>query len=203
MTITYPIDLPSSPRPSGYTLNGISSSALTQSPFSGSQQIQLMQSELWTFSLSLPPMNSTQAREWFASMKSLKGRYGTFYWGDPRWTAPVGTWAGTPVVDGASQTGYVLNIRGLDTGATIKAGDMIQIGTDSSRRLHIVTVDAVENGSGGAAVDIWPALREATTDGISIVTSSPKGVFRLSTNAASLSWQPFKYGMELEIMEAL
>lgn len=203
MPVVYPIDLPSAPRPSGYTLNGVSSAAMTQSPFSGSQQVQLNQSEMWSFSLSLPPMNSAQARAWFSSLKLLKGRYGTFYWGDPTWSTPAGTWAGTPVIDGATQTGYLLNIRGLDAGATIKAGDMIQIGTGSTRRLHMVTLDAVEDGSGNATIDIWPALREPTTDGISIVTSSPKGVFRLSTNAASVSWQPFKYGMELEIMEAL
>lgn len=203
MAIVYPIDLPSSPKPSGYTLNGISSAAMSQSPFSGSQQVQLLQSEYWSFSLSLPPMNSAQAKEWFAAMKSLKGKYGTFLWGDPIWTTPVGTWGGTPVIDGASQNGYVLNVRGLSAAATIKAGDFFQIGDGATRRLHMATVDAVADGSGLAAIDIWPALREPTTDGISITPSSPKGIFRLATNAASLSWQPFKYGMDLEIMEAI
>src|SRR5690606_29710551 len=99
--------------------------------------------------------------------------------------APQGTWAGAPVVNGGDQTGLELEIDGLDEGATIKAGDYFQIGSGSTARLYKVLVDVTADSSGEVTLDIWPRLRESPADNAPLVTSTPKGLFRLASNETS------------------
>ena len=61
MSITYPISLPTIPAPANFTINASSFSAMTQSPYSASQQVQLNQGQLWSFTVDYPPMSDAQA----------------------------------------------------------------------------------------------------------------------------------------------
>ncbi len=203
MTITYPITLPLNPAPSRFTLNATSFSSMTQSPFSAAQQVQLLQGQLWSFSVDYPPMSEDQARNWFGTLSQLNGRFGTFLFGDPRWKSPRGNWAGAPVVNGASQVGQILNMSGFAASAIVRAGDYFQIGSGSSAKLHVVTQDVVAGGGGLAALDIWPRLRASPSNGSALVTASPKGVFRMSSPNLSRSWEPFRHGLSFEMVEAL
>ena len=195
--------LPLAPAPMSFTVNATSFSALSQSPFSAAQQVQLLQGQLWSFSVSYPPMSDDQARTWFSRLSQLLGRYGTFYFGDPRCKRPRGAWAGTPIVNGGTQTGQTLAISGFTVGTDICGGDYFQLSTGSSSRLHMVTQDAVADGSGNITADIWPRLRESPTNSGAIVTATPQGVFRLATSNVSKTFEPFRNGISLEIVEAL
>src|SRR3954463_10292223 len=119
---------------------------------------------------------------WVAALRSLDGPVGTFYLGDTAWKTPRGTATGTPLVNGASQTGEDLATDGWTASVTgiLKAGDWIQLGTGSSARLYMVMVDANSNGSGQATLTIRPKLRSSPGDNSAIVTNSPVGVFRLA-----------------------
>ena len=99
-------------------------------------------------------------------------------------TSPSDGGAVDPKVDGASQTGNVLNIDGLQPGKAnaFPAGSYIQIGTGSSARLYMVTADADADYNGEAALDIEPAIITAPSDNADIVYQSPVGVFRLTAN---------------------
>lgn len=203
MTINYPLALPSSPAPARFTINQTSFSALTQSPFSASQQVQALPGQLWSFSVEFPPMNDTQARDFFGTLAQLKGRYGTFLFGDPRWTAPRGDWGAAPLVNGPGQSGQTLAVSGLPGSAIVRAGDYFQTGSGATARLHMVTVDATANGSGEVTLDIWPRLRATPVDSSAIVTARPKGVFRLSSSNVARTWEPFRWGLNLEMVEAV
>lgn len=198
----YPITLPASPGARRVTKIGRNSSGISVSPWTLEEQVQLNQGQAWRFSIELPPMNEAQARAWFAALLSLNGNYGTFYFGSPIWKAPLGSWAGSPVVAGAGQVGTTLAIGGLNTGATGKAGDYFQINSGAASRLHMLTADFAESG-GGATLEIWPRLREAPGDTTPLVVSSPKGIFRLASPDVALAWEPFTHGITIDIAEAL
>lgn len=123
MAITYPLTLPAAP---GFTRSRlvprtvVSSSA---SPFTGEQQVYRHQGEWWEFEAGLPPMRRAVAETWLAPLTSLHGKHGTFLFGDPDGKTPLGAFTGTPLVDGAGQTGNVLATKGWTAAITLKAGN--------------------------------------------------------------------------------
>lgn len=203
MAISYPILLPLWPAPRSFQQTETSFAAMTSSPWTGSQQVQLNQGQIWGFSVEYPPMNDAQARAWSGVLAQLNGRYGTFLFGDPKWKSPLGSWAGAPVVDGPGQAGQTLAMRGFDVGATGKAGDYFQHGADADARLYKVTQDFTADGAGEAQVEIWPRLRISPQDGDALTLVSPRGVFRLVSPTVSRSWEPFRHGLAFDMIEAL
>ena len=203
MSITYPLTLPNRPAPSRFAIEPASFSAMTQSPWTAAQQVQLNQGQMWTISIDLPPMGEADARDWLSTLLSLRGQYGTVLYGNPKMKQPRGNWGSAPVINGDNQTGQELDVGGLPANAIIRAGDFFQIGEGSTARLYMVTQDATADGAGEATLDIWPRLRTATTSGSAIVASSPQGVFRLAAPSVSLQFEPFRYGLSLQFIEAI
>tara|TARA_Y100000114_G_C11718998_1_gene307474 strand:+ start:66 stop:695 length:630 start_codon:yes stop_codon:yes gene_type:complete len=183
---TYPLTFPSTvPVSTNFRINRMV--GVTESIYTGSQQVYQYTGEFWEVDISMPPMRTATARAFVAFLVSLRGQYGSFFVGDFDARTALGTAgssAGTPLVNGASQTGNSLIIDGATTSQTgyLKAGDYIQIGSGSSQRLHMVIADANTDGSGNATLSIEPALRESPADDTAITVANTKGVFRLSTN---------------------
>ena len=202
MTVTYPLTLPPNPAPSRFTINQTSFSSVTQSPWSATQQIQLLTGQTWSISVGYPPMSDDQARNFQGILAALNGRFGTFLFGDPKWKTPRGNWGAAPLVNGAAQVGQTLAVDGLPASAVIRAGDYFQLGSGSSSRLHMVTQDATAV-AGAVTLDIWPRLRASPADNDPITVTNPKGVFRLSNPNVSRSWEVFRHGLSLEMLEAL
>ncbi len=177
MTISYPLTLPSAFSCRTFQLGPDHSDVVNESPFSKKQTIYSHTGERWSLSLQWPPLNTTYARQLQAFICALDGAVGTFYFGDPQMATPLGLNVGTPVVNGAGQTGKTLSTTGWTPSTTgvLKAGDYIQLGT----YLHIVLQDASSNGSGVAVLDIFPRLRVSPSNGSSVITTGAKGLFRL------------------------
>lgn len=186
MAITYPLTLP--------TITGIqsvnfivrNSVGATQSPFTYEQQIFKNPGQRFEADVTLPPMTRASADVWNTFFIKLYGQYGTFLLGDPNAATPRGTASsspGTPVVNGASQTGNTLNIDGVPASQTgyLKAGDYIQLGSGSGARLYKVLDDADSNASGEVQLTIYPDLRSSPSDDATVVVSSAVGLFRLTT----------------------
>lgn len=197
------VTLPSAPAPSRFTRRASSSAGVSRSPWSLVEQVQQNQGQLWAFSVELPPMSDDQARDWWGAMLGLNGPAGTFLFGDPKWKTPRGDWAGAPVIDGGGQEGQTLALAGFTAAATGRAGDYFQLGADLDTRLYCVTADFVADGGGAAQIEFWPRLRLSPADQESIVTATPKGVFRLATGDVPMSWEPFRNGYSFDIFEAL
>ena len=207
MTITYPLTMPATPDFSSIRSVGQSVVATSISPFTRKSQKQVHQGDGWAFDLKLPPMTRAQAGAWIAFLLQCNGQEGTFYFGHAGTMTPIGTVGGTPVVDGAGQTGKVLNTRGWNPeSGVLLAGDYIQIGTGATSRLYmnLVDVDAsAASPEGAAALDIYPRLRESPADADSIVVSAPVGLFELLSN--EMSWdigEAVFYGLNFGIREA-
>lgn len=206
MAISYPITLPSGPGYRRVSIQPRSSVASYSSPFTQQQQVYAHPGQLWTGEFELPPMNRDEAAAWVAALTSLNGIEGTFVFGDPSWISPRGVGTGTPLINGGSQTGYDLITDGWTTSQTgiMKAGDWIQIGTGSSRRLHMVMADANSDGSGNATLTLWPRVRSAFANNTALTVNSPTGIWRLTANAAwTINVDNLVAGITVTCVEAL
>lgn len=209
MAITYPLSLPTVSGIASVNFIARSATGITTSPFTLESQVFRNQGERFEADVSLAPMKRDDAEQWNAFFLKLYGQFGTFLLGDPNASVPRGsasTTPGTPVVNGASQTGDTLNIDGAPASATgyLKAGDYIQLGSGTSSRLYKVLDDANSNGSGEVALTIYPDLRSSPSDGATVVVSDAKGLFRLNTptHQWSISQDSF-YSMTFGAIEAI
>lgn len=81
---------------------------------------------------------------------------------------------GTPVMNGAGQSGTVLSLRGLTPGYVLKQDYWLTIlRSDGVAYLHSVFTDATVNGSGNVAVQIEPPLRFPFPDGATVLLQTP------------------------------
>lgn len=190
MSITYPITLPATPAPAAIRFVPHAIVAVSASPFTGAQQVYQHQGQFWRAEVTLPPMLRADAEPWLAAFLQLNGRRGTFYLGDPLGASPRGVATGTPLVNGASQTGQTLVTDGWTPSTTgiLKAGDYIQVGTS----LHKVLADANSDIGGNATLDIWPRLRSSPADNAAITVSNTVGLFRLMDNDMPWTEKPGK-----------
>ena len=205
MPISYPLNFPAVGI-RNVTIRARTVVGLNSSPFTGQQQVYKHQGQWWEMEVTLPPMKRADAEQVAAFLVKLNGRFGTFTFGDPLNTAPRGVGTGTPLVNGAGQTGTDLVTDGWtpDTTGILKAGDWIQLGTGSSSRLHKVLDDVNSDGSGNATLTLFPDLRTSPADNAAITVSSPKGLWRLAANEVDYSIDEASiYGMTFACVEAL
>lgn len=209
MAETYPLTLPSHTGIATVMWAAENRVAVAESPFTLHQQVVKHAGQRWSGTYALPAMKREDAEVWNAFLLRLDGSFGTFLMSDPVATAPRGSASstpGTPVVNGASQTGHELAIDGLPASATgyLKAGDYIQLGSGSSAKLHKVLEDVDSNASGEATLNIWPDLRSSPSDDATVAVSNAKGVFRLVDN--TVNWNIAAngfYAISFSFVEAL
>ena len=190
MAITYPISMPNDRRLAEVRFTPRSVVGVSRSPFTRQPKAHVWDGQIWEADITLPPLKSSEARDWESFMIKLNGQEGTFLFGDPRSTGPSGTISGTIRIDGSAQVGNSLVIDGATTGQTLLAGDWFQLSTGSSARLYRNLTDATANGSGELTLDIWPSIRTAYADNTIVTLSSPKGVFRMVSNEMPFNFSP-------------
>lgn len=205
MAIVYPITFPTSAI-QGVTIRSRNVVATSVSPFTGQQQVYKHPGQWWEMEVTMPAMKRADAEAVAAFLIKLSGQYGTFLLGDVANTAPRGVGTGTPLVNGASQTGDSLVTDGWTPSTTgiLKAGDWIQLGSASSTRLHKVLDDVNSDGSGNATLTIWPNLRSSPSDNAAIVVNNTKGIWRLANSAPDYTIDIGNiYGITFACVEAI
>ncbi len=80
---------------------------------------------------------------------------------------------GSPVVNGAGQTGYNIAVRNLTANYVGKEGYWLSIVDGTQHYLHNVTTNFNANGSGVATIPIYPALRVPFSDGATVNLAKP------------------------------
>lgn len=196
--MSYPLSLPSSRGIRKITFRPRSVVGVGASPYTLSQEVFVHAGEAWAADVELVPMEREDAEPWLAWLLGLNGREGTFYLGDPKGAAPRGTWSGSILVRGASQTGKALIVDGASPFATAKAGDWFQLGTG----LHKVTQDALFDSSGETTLRFWPGLRSSPADNAALTLLAAKGVFRLSGSEQQWVEEELEYGLSFSCEEA-
>lgn len=196
MTTPPLLDLPGYPNApciASVTMTLVRTVGITASPFTKEEQAFKWPGEIWMADFKLPSLTSrAAAAPWLAFGARLEGKWGRFLMGDPAARLPRGQPTGTPVVDGASNTGNTLETRGWSANAqgVLLEGDYIQIGTGVSSRLKMVTQDVNADSSGEATISIAPDLGSSPADGTAIITTNARGIFRLTENSFSWSVDP-------------
>jgi len=160
------------------------------SPFTAAQQVYRHPGEWWEGEVTFRAMRRADAALVQSFLAELRGKEGTFLYGDPNALATgiLGV-GGTITVNGAGQTGNALIVDGMtpSTNGILKAGDYFQLGTGLTSRLYMATQNLNSNGSGQGTITFEPALRSSPTDNSAVTTASPKGLMRLISNDAE--WQ--------------
>ncbi len=159
-----------------------------RSPLDQSIQTLELTGSRWMASFALPPMPRVDAAAWLAFLTRLNGMAGRFYAGDPSGKTPQGVATGSPLVNGASQTGTSLITDGWTVSVTgiLKAGDYIAYDVPSgNRQLHMVVVDANSDGGGNATLIVTPPIRESPANNAVIIKSATTCVMMLSTDDAA------------------
>lgn len=173
----YPINFPSGLTVNNLQIKMLNSVAVVRSKFAYNRKAHNFTGEMWEMSGTLPLMNRDTAEAYLAFIAKLKGKYGSFLFPLPTSISSArGSWGGTPVVDGGSQTGDTLDIRGLPNNITgvARQGDYINLGTGATTRMHKVLDDANSNGSGETTINIWPSLRTSPNDGDAVAYENIK-----------------------------
>lgn len=205
MGLSYPLSFPTTFRPARVRIGTRSRSGVSVSPFTFSQEVFEHQGDMWRAEVSLPQLGRADAEVFTSFLASLSGRRGTFTMADPANLAPRGTWAGTPLVNGAhAARTKTIAMDGFSAGATVKAGDRFQVGAGATAHLYMVVQDATADGGGVATLEIWPRLRASVADNESLVTTNPVGLWRLDSD--DVDWEiqpPTEYLLSFTCIEAL
>jgi hypothetical protein len=108
----------------------------------------------------------------------MRGREGTFLWGDASRFCKQEIGLGTPETVGVSQGRSVVSTGWTPNVEILKAGEWLEIGGKLRQVMETTQSDA----SGNATFTVWPDL-QAVADATEIIYREPKGIFRLSQEA--------------------
>lgn len=168
------------------------------SPFNGASQTVSYPGSRWEATLSFDNLDDWQSRKLEVLLAKLDGKAGRVMLGDfGRWGRPP---MGSPVVDGANNTGTSMMSRGWAPDRKVLwEGDYITI----NEELKLVTADVWSDNSGYAQLSIAPMLRVIPPNGARIETQKPQGAFRLAENTNGVKRQPaFNNSFTLKFSEA-
>ena len=148
------------------------------SPLNGVTQTLEMPGASWKATLSFSNLTNDDRREFMSFLVKLRGSSGRFYLHDHSHVSPRGIATGTPLVNGASQTGASLITDGWTISQTniLRAGDYIEVNDE----LKMVVADVNSDGSGNATLTIEPPLRASPGENAAITVSEPKAIMRLT-----------------------
>ena len=165
--------------------------AVVESPFTYDTQVHAHQGARWEAEVSLPPLTHSEARSVEAFIIGLKGREGTFTFGNPLHTSGVNsTTQGSTAIRSTSLT------TTSGSGAVL-AGTYFQLGN----YLYIVTTD---KAAGAATLNFEPPLRETIASGVALDFTLPKSTWRMAANDIGWSISSASiYGFSFSCIEAL
>ena len=173
--------------------------AVTTSPFTGTQQVQDWGGEWWTYEIEFTVRQGADGRRLSAFFAALGGSRGTFIFRDPFVGYPTGP--ASVLVNSAGQTGNALTVDGLGTQALL-AGDFIQLGTLGTTRLYQVTADATPV-AGGATLQIVPKLRTPSVNNAAVNIRTPGCLLRLTSPVPASIGLADLYRFSISAREAL
>jgi hypothetical protein len=206
---TYPLQMPSTPNFIRSEWGIAKAVAQSQSPFTYSTQVHEFTGAKWYSTVTLPPMNRSQASEWQSFFMQLHGSFGTFLMGDPDAIAlgVQGTISNTIAVSADHSVGaFDVTVDGADTSESqlFKKGDYVQFNSGATSKLHMIIADVASDGSGNATLTIEPPLSATLANNATVTYASPKCVMRMTNNELTWSANHISlYGVSFSCEEVL
>ncbi len=169
----------------------------------GSQGVEIA-APLWGAALEAEPMNEISSGAWQALLMQLRGQTNQLtLWNIAR-PVPLGTMRGTMTLNiAAAQGDTTLSIIAATQAATtLKAGDLLGLGSGTTQQVVMVMADATANGSGVISVTIEPPLRNGHLIAAAVTWDKPTVLFRRKQSQASWDYQTtFASGFSLDLVE--
>lgn len=147
------------------------------------RQTRTSNAQRWSIAFEWSPMRRAVFMQFYAFLLAQRGQADTFTCKLDGHAAPLGLWTGTPIVNGANQTGRTINLSGFTYSQVgiAKAGDIIKFAGHS--KVYMVTADATSSGTGTATLSIEPALMQSPAHAEAVVSSNvPFAVKLVSDN---------------------
>ena len=195
--------LPTSPAFAQLNIESIQQTIVSRS-ITGRRQARQIGGQYWRLSAVYPPMTRAEFAPIHAFMIKQRGAYETFTVTPPVVGTALGPGGGTPLVNGASQTGRSVVTDGWPTGATLtvlKAGDYIKFANHT--KVYMVIADTVSDTNGDATISIEPALLTSPANNTAVTYSSvPFTVFFEGKAIEYVTDSTGFYQFELEMCEA-
>ena len=183
---------PSTVTPNDMSIQFASNAARYVSPFSGVTKAIARDAALLQVTMQFRFLRSVSQTSGVATdenaRSTLMGFLAKLNGPEHQFTLPMfiaqnlGAWGGSPLVNGAGQTGSSLIIDAVGEGSVTAyafAGDWFEVNGE----LKICTATAHMN-SDDATLEFWPPLREAPANNAVIDNASPTGVFILMEDPA-------------------
>ena len=193
--------LPTIETPSSATLSAIQPTRVSVS-HSLKRQARSSNAHRWTLKFGYALMPRAHIMQFYSFLLNLRGQADTFTTILPGHTTPQGSWAGTPVVAGASQTGAAVNLSGFTASQTgiVKAGDLLQFAGHT--KVYMATADASSSGTGTATVSIRPALMQGPANGEAVASSNVAFTVALASDSMDTSIQAGPlYALNIDMVE--
>ena len=161
---------PTSPAFQSLAVSSFQSTFVSRS-ISGRRQARQIGGQYWIMRASFPPMTRAQFAPIHAFVMAQRGRYESFTLTPPVISTGLGSPAGTPLVNGADQTGRSVVTDGWNNAITIfKAGDYLKFANHD--KVYTVSADVSSSGAGAATIAIEPALITSPANDSAITYSS-------------------------------
>jgi len=185
------------------TLTVRSAVGVATSPYSFARETQDWGGDRWSMSLQFLRQPRADAAILEAFLLKLRGGVNKVRLGDPWCSLVRGSKDGTPLSAGMNVAGATtLNTKGWTISATgvLLQNDYIQV-EDS---LYRVLDDVDADGGGNATIEVWPRLRKAHAEGLTITTDNARGVFALAEPTVTFSRNAIElFGTQVDLVEAL
>lgn len=163
--------------PASLTWRPESNTKTFRSPFNGASQTVRFPGTRWVCSLTFNNLSDEKSRRIDSLVAELDGEYGRVKIRD--WGRSGRTPAGSPLVDGANQTGTELHSKGWTAGMVVlRQGDYITVNDE----LKMVTADVSSASNGTALIPFAPMLRSSPPANAVIEVANPYGIFKLKDN---------------------
>lgn len=176
--------------------------SVTRSPFTGTIQTQdwgITGATWWEYEIEIALLTGRNGQRMSAFLAQLGGMAGRFLFADPSIRNATGV--GSPLVNGAGQTGTSLITDGWSTAGLLQ-GDFFSLGTDTSTRLYQVTKDVVPV-AGAATIEFVPPLRSSPADNAALQVVAPQVVLRPTSTIPATIQRADKYTFSFSAREAI
>ncbi len=168
--------------PNSSSFELVSNTRIFQSPLTNAIQTTTRKGSLWRISMQFNNLSGSDRATLQAFLSKLNGAEHRFTVHDHSFTRR-GAGGGTPLVNGASQTGTSLVLDGASASVNnwLMTGDYISFNNE----LHMVTADTNSDGSGNVTLPIAPPIRKSPADDLAVDIAAPiDGVFILTSSAS-------------------
>lgn len=194
---------PSTPAPSKLTVTASFGTLQDRTP-SGRRNVRQLGAHLWELACVFP---DTMGRDQFMPIMGFlmeqEGRFETFTFLAPGLAEPRGAATGTPLVNGATQTGKTLVTDGWAINTLqMRIGDIFKL--TGSPKVYMVTQEATSDGSGNLTLNFRPGLIVSPADGENLVVTSVPFTVQLKEDRIAYDVSgPLLYQKTVEMIEAI